>query len=268
MSKMGISDVASYRGARLFEAVGLDRRLLAPVLRRHAFGDRRHRPRPARARRRSSAWRPPMRRRSELENPGFYKFRKGGEPHATDPDVVAALQESVSKEGMRARTPSAAPCGRATRSCTSASRRSSTARSPIEPRDLLELVPTGEPVPLEEVEPVEEIVRRFSGGGDVARRALRRGARDARDRAQPSRRALELRRGRRGSVALPHRAQLADQADRLGALRRHRRVRGVRGRAADQGRAGLEARRGRPDPGAQGDRGDRAAAQHPARASR
>ena len=30
-----------------------------------------------------------------LENPGFYKFRKGGEPHATDPDVVEALQNGV-----------------------------------------------------------------------------------------------------------------------------------------------------------------------------
>ncbi|MGL6278747.1 MAG: glutamate synthase-related protein, partial [Gaiella sp.] len=37
-------------------------------------------------------------------------------------------------------------------------------RPPIEPRDLLELVPAPEPAPLDEVEPVESIVRRFSGG--------------------------------------------------------------------------------------------------------
>ncbi len=37
-------------------------------------------------------------------------------------------------------------------------------RTPIEPRDLLELVTAATPVPLEEVEPVESIVRRFSGG--------------------------------------------------------------------------------------------------------
>ena len=38
-------------------------------------------------------------------------------------------------------------------------------RSALEPRDLLELVPTGPPVPLDEVEPVEQILRRFSSGG-------------------------------------------------------------------------------------------------------
>ncbi|TML69290.1 MAG: hypothetical protein E6G14_08150 [Actinobacteria bacterium] len=37
-------------------------------------------------------------------------------------------------------------------------------RAPVEPRDLLELVPAGPPVPLDEVEPVDVIVRRFSGG--------------------------------------------------------------------------------------------------------
>ena len=38
-------------------------------------------------------------------------------------------------------------------------------RAPLEPRDLLELVPAGAPVPLDEVEPVESILRRFSSGG-------------------------------------------------------------------------------------------------------
>ena len=37
-------------------------------------------------------------------------------------------------------------------------------RAPLEPRDLLELVPAGDAVPLDEVEPVDSIVRRFSGG--------------------------------------------------------------------------------------------------------
>ena len=47
---------------------------------------------------------------------------------------------------------------------TSASRHSSTGERPLELRDLLEPAPAGEPVPLDEVEPVESIVRRFSGG--------------------------------------------------------------------------------------------------------
>ena len=94
MSKAGISDVASYRGARLFEAVGLDRRLCrrffggtpsaiggiglerleADALERLAA---------------SNAEKP------ALENPGFYKFRKGGERHATEPEVVAALEFDI-----------------------------------------------------------------------------------------------------------------------------------------------------------------------------
>src|SRR4029078_7697946 len=37
-------------------------------------------------------------------------------------------------------------------------------RPAMEPRDLLDLVPAAEPIPLEEVEPVDSIVRRFSGG--------------------------------------------------------------------------------------------------------
>ena len=73
---------------------------------------------------------------------------------------------------------------------------------------------------------------------------------------------LELRRGRRGSRALPRRAQLTDQAGRLGTVRRHARVRRARGRAADQDRPGLEAGRGRPAPGPQGDRRDRSASAH------
>ena len=36
-----------------------------------------------------------MAEKPQIENPGFYKFRKGGEPHATDLDVVDSLQASV-----------------------------------------------------------------------------------------------------------------------------------------------------------------------------
>ena len=101
MSKMGISDVASYRGARLFEAVGLDRRLC-----KRFFGGTPSAiggisldelERDALARLAASGAEKPA-----LENPGFYKFRKGGEPHATDPDVVEALQAERHR-GARAR---------------------------------------------------------------------------------------------------------------------------------------------------------------------
>jgi glutamate synthase (ferredoxin) len=158
MSKMGISDVASYRGARLFEAVGLDRRLC-----RRFFGgtpsaiggiglDRLEAE--ALARLASSEAEKP-----ELENPGFYKFRKGGEPHATDPDVVGALQEGVTAAHALVKAVKGERFDLYERYATLVN-----GRTALEPRDLLEQVAALDPVPLEEVEPVDSIVRRFSGG--------------------------------------------------------------------------------------------------------
>ena len=158
MSKMGISDVASYRGARLFEAVGLDRRLC-----RRYFGgtpsaiggiglDRLEREALDRLAA-AGADKP------ELENPGFYKFRKGGEPHATDPDVVAALQEGVTAAHALVKAVKGERLDLYERFAGLVN-----GRAPLEPRDLLETVDAVEPVPLEEVEPVDSIVRRFSGG--------------------------------------------------------------------------------------------------------
>ena len=158
MSKMGIADVASYRGARLFEAVGLDRHLCRDYLggTPSAIGGAKLERFEREALDRLEASREP---RTRLENPGYFKFRKGGEPHATDPEVVAALQEAVTgAHALRA----AVRDGRSDLYDRFAALVNS--RSPLEPRDLLELVPAGPPVPLEEVEPVADIVRRFSGG--------------------------------------------------------------------------------------------------------
>jgi len=158
MSKMGISDVASYRGARLFEAVGLDQRLC-----RRFFGGTPSAiggisldglERDAIARLAASEAEKPA-----LENPGFYKFRKGGEPHATDPDVVEALQASVTAAHALVKAVKGERQELYARFAELVD-----GRTPIEPRDLLELVLVREPVPLDEVEPMESIVRRFSGG--------------------------------------------------------------------------------------------------------
>lgn len=97
MSKMGISTIRSYRGCALFESLGLSSRLLsrymgggaAPlegigvedvardVLRLHkkAYGA--------------------ADETQELENRGFYAYRKGGEQHAWNPGMVVALQKAV-----------------------------------------------------------------------------------------------------------------------------------------------------------------------------
>jgi glutamate synthase (ferredoxin) len=158
MSKLGIADVASYRGARLFEAVGLDRRLCRRFLGGTPSGvggvglDRLEREALERLAA-SAAERP------ELENPGFYKFRKGGEPHATTPEVVEGLQAGVTE----AHALRAAVRGERTELYERFAELVN-GREPIELRDLLELLPAGAPVPLDEVEPAEAILRRFSGG--------------------------------------------------------------------------------------------------------
>jgi glutamate synthase (ferredoxin) len=157
MSKMGISDLASYRGAQIFEAVGLAPEVVdrcftgtpAPIggigfaeLEQEALEH-------ARAAYGASP---------RLENPGYVKYRKGGEPHATRPEVVEALHEvgaahalrkAVNGGGWRLYERFAALVNE---------------RAPLEPRDLLEFVPAGPAVPVEEVEPAEAIARRFSGG--------------------------------------------------------------------------------------------------------
>jgi glutamate synthase (ferredoxin) len=146
MSKMGIADVAAYCGAQVFDVLGLAQELVdlcfvgtpSPVggigfaeLEREALD-------------RAGATR--------LENPGYVKFRKGGEPHETDGDVVDAahaLRLAVRNERQDAYDRFAALVN---------------GRAPMELRDLLEPAPA-EPVPLEDVEPAESIVRRFSAGG-------------------------------------------------------------------------------------------------------
>ena len=64
-------------------------------------------------------------------------------------------------------------------------------------RGLLEFKP-GTPIPIEEVEPASEIVKRFKTGAMSLRLDQPRGAREPRDRHEPHRRQVEHRRGRRG----------------------------------------------------------------------
>jgi glutamate synthase domain-containing protein 2/glutamate synthase domain-containing protein 1/glutamate synthase domain-containing protein 3 len=143
MSKLGIADVASYRGARMFEAIGLADDVLEACLAGtpSSIGGIGFAELERELLARSGA--------EELENPGYVKFRKGGEPHATTPSVVEALQEAAHalRRGNYGRFAALV-----------------NEREPLELRDLLELAPTGRAVPLEEVEPAESIVRRFSSG--------------------------------------------------------------------------------------------------------
>ena len=136
-------------------------------------------------------------------------------------------------------------------------------REPLELRDLVELTAPADPVPVDEVEPEESILRRFSSGG-MSHGSLSAGARDGRRGVQPGRRALELRRGRRGSGAFP--------PERNSRIKQVASARfGVTAEYAVFAEElqikiaqGVEAGRRRTAAGPQGHRGDRAAPPHAA----
>jgi glutamate synthase (NADPH/NADH) large chain len=157
MSKMGISTVASYTGAQVFEAIGLGDDIVdeyftgtttrlggigldviaAEVAARHA---------------RAFPERPTELAHRELEVGGEYQWRREGEYHLFNPDTVFKLQHAT-KTGRYEifKQYSQMVDGQARRLATL--------------RGLFELK-TGErpPVPIDEVEPISEIVKRFSTG--------------------------------------------------------------------------------------------------------
>ncbi|MCD0481570.1 glutamate synthase large subunit [Streptacidiphilus sp. ASG 303] len=157
MSKMGISTVASYRGAQVFEAIGLSQELvdayfagtttklggigLEEVAREVAARHAKAYP----ASGLSSAHR-------ALEIGGEYQWRREGEPHLFDPETVFRLQHAT-----RARRYDIFK--QYTGRVNEQSERLMTLRGLFRLKD-------GErpPVPIDEVEPVSEIVKRFSTG--------------------------------------------------------------------------------------------------------
>ena len=149
MSKMGISSVSSYRGAQLFEIVGLhedvvDRCFKGTVSRIQGarFSDLYD----DQLRLARSAWEP----RQPLVQGGFLKYVHGGEYHCFNPDVIATLQAAV-RSGDFDRYQEYAKLVNE--------------RPVATLRDLFRLVPAGPPVPLDEVEPVEDILPRFDSAG-------------------------------------------------------------------------------------------------------
>ncbi|MGI5159489.1 glutamate synthase large subunit [Microbispora sp. CA-102843] len=154
MSKMGVSTVASYTGAQIFEALGLgaeviDRCFTGTTSRLGGVGFdvlatealERH----ARAYPRAEN---PHRR---LEVGGEYQWRREGEPHLFNPTTVFKLQHST-------RTRRYEIFKEYTSLVDGQSEKLMTLRG------LFKLRPGGAPVPIEEVEPVESIVKRFSTG--------------------------------------------------------------------------------------------------------
>jgi glutamate synthase (ferredoxin) len=145
-SKMGISTVMGYLGAQIFETVGL-----GPELVEFAFAGT-----PARLggiglaeveadvrRRHAEAWADPT---AKLPDPGFVRFRKDGEHHGYTPALAKVLQAAsasgqpvdfqVYRDTIKNHPPTAV-------------------------RDLMEVKPLGPAIPIDEVEPALEIVKRF-----------------------------------------------------------------------------------------------------------
>ncbi|MGQ0744866.1 MAG: glutamate synthase large subunit [Acidimicrobiales bacterium] len=152
MSKMGISSVDSYRGAQIFEIIGLGPEVVdlcfagtpsvvgglgwaelgADVLARHGEG--------------------------RLGDGGYYRVRKRGEYHTHGDDVTKALNQMKAAHLLQA----ALRDGRD--DLYDGFAELVNGRSPAELHDLVDFVPAGPPVPLDEVEPARAITRRFSTG--------------------------------------------------------------------------------------------------------
>ena len=175
MSKMGIATLDAYHGAQLFECIGINgetiaqyftgtpthiggiglREIAATVLHHHA---------------RAFARRdvPPER----LYNYGYFKFKKGGEYHAFNPDVVNALHDAVRTPGALngnyndPRSPSTHDLHRGERWSEAYEKYLRFAslvndRPSTDIADMLDFKHR-DAIPVNQVEPVTEIVKRFS----------------------------------------------------------------------------------------------------------
>jgi glutamate synthase (NADPH/NADH) large chain len=165
MSKMGISTYQSYCGAQIFDAVGLSSKFLDKYFTGTATSIegiglvevaeesvRRHR----------DAYADTPLYRDALDIGGVYAFRIRGEEHAWNPDSVARLQHAV-----RGNLPAEYAAFAA--SINEQNKRLLTIRG------LMEFKFAETPVPLDEVEPASEIVKRFATGamsfGSISREA-------------------------------------------------------------------------------------------------
>lgn len=151
MSKMGISTISSYRGAQIFEALGLGRPLVEKcfagtssrvggidfekvaedilVWHAQAFGSE---------------------KADRLEQGGFYRYRKDGEYHTMNPQMVKLLQTAAHSGDLEDYKKYAEDVN----------------QHPLSHlRDLLEFRSDRKPIAVDEVEPIEELRKRFMTPG-------------------------------------------------------------------------------------------------------
>ncbi|MEJ2041995.1 MAG: glutamate synthase large subunit [Reinekea sp.] len=145
MSKMGISTIASYRGAQLFEAVGLASEVVdlcfAGVTSRIEGAGFAHFQEEV-TQCADNAWK----QRCKIDQGGKLKYVHGGEYHAYNPDVVRAIQKAVQSGDQASYRDFAAVVNE---------------RTPATIRDLFRLKTDRQPIPLSDVESLESIFTRF-----------------------------------------------------------------------------------------------------------
>ncbi|HEU4681826.1 MAG TPA: glutamate synthase central domain-containing protein, partial [Gemmatimonadales bacterium] len=150
LSKMGISTLSSYCGGQIFEALGLGHEVIAACFDGTAspIGGIGFEEIAEDVQARHQAAYPTEAPAASLPDYGRVRFRKEGEDHGWAPQIVVALQRATGAKAERDGGGYEAFLAK------------NAARRPAGPRDLLGLR-QGEPVPLDEVEPAEEIRRRF-----------------------------------------------------------------------------------------------------------
>ncbi|XP_040868911.1 glutamate synthase [NADH], amyloplastic isoform X2 [Glycine max] len=158
LAKMGISTLASYKGAQIFEALGLSSEVIekcfagtpsrvegatfemlacdAFQLHELAFP--------------SWVFSPGSAEALALPNPGDYHWRKGGEVHLNDPLAMAKLQEAARTNSVDAYKQYSKLIHELNKACNL--------------RGLLKFKETAVKIPIDEVEPASEIVKRFCTG--------------------------------------------------------------------------------------------------------
>jgi glutamate synthase (NADPH/NADH) large chain len=149
LSKMGISTVASYRGAQLFEAVGLADEVTELCFRGVASRIKGARFVDLEAEQKllaAEAWN----NRKSIQQGGLLKFVYGGEYHAYNPDVVSTLQVAVQQGSYEKYKEYSALVD---------------TRPVSMLRDLLQLKLAEQPLSLDQVEPLESIFKRFDSAG-------------------------------------------------------------------------------------------------------
>ncbi|RCL28162.1 glutamate synthase large subunit [Pseudomonas sp. AFG_SD02_1510_Pfu_092] len=149
LSKMGISTIASYRGAQLFETIGLAEEVVglsfkgvSSRIKGARFADLESDQKLLAA----EAWSA----RKPIQQGGLLKFVHGGEYHAYNPDVVNTLQAAV-QQGDYAKFKEYTTL---------------VDQRPVSMiRDLLKVKVAEQPLALEQIEPLEAILKRFDSAG-------------------------------------------------------------------------------------------------------